>query len=99
MDYQKFGKGFAAGLLVPTAQHKKEKIQGAHQPAARLRPRRPKPHARRRNDVSGPFAQINQDPVHIKWDLVSRMAAQDEIIHVFAKFLRGFEIMELAVFL
>lgn len=45
---------------------------------------------------NGVTASFQLQEIKINWDLVSRMASQDETIHVFAKFLRGFEIQELA---
>lgn len=36
------------------------------------------------------------DEILINWDLVSRMATDDESIHIFAKWIRGFEINEMA---
>lgn len=44
----------------------------------------------------GVTANFEIQEIKINWELVSRMASQDETIHVFAKFLRGFEIQELA---
>ena len=98
MDYQKFGKGFAEDRWSLQPSTKKKKSKGLI--SQRLDFDRDDQNLTLDGVMmsAGLFAQINQDPVHIKWDLVSRMAAQDEIIHVFAKFLRGFEIMELAVF-
>ncbi len=46
----------------------------------------------------GLFSAIEEDSIKIKWDLLACMAAQDENLHVFAKYLRGFEIAELSEF-
>lgn len=96
MDYQKFGKGFQEDRW---SLQKASKKRGSH---TRITQRLDLDRDDQNLTLDGVmmsagiFASINQDPIHIKWDLVSQMAAQDEVIHVFAKFLRGFEILELA---
>lgn len=98
MDYQKFGKGFSEDRW---SLQKTSKKRSAHT-------RITKRIDFERDDQNltldgvllsaGIFSSINQDPIYINWDLVARMSAQDEVIHIFAKFIRGFEILELAEF-
>ena len=45
--------------------------------------------------AAGIFDEIKTDRLPIKWDLVSRMASQDQLIHVFQKYIRGFDHVEL----
>ena len=98
MDYQKFGKGFAEDRW--SLQKASKKRASSTRMTQRLDLDRDDQNLTLDGVLmsAGIFAQIDQDPVHIKWDLVSRMAAQDEVIHIFAKFIRGFEILELAEF-
>ncbi len=44
----------------------------------------------------GVFNEIDLDRVKINWDLVARMASQDECLHAFAKSLRGITLEEMA---
>ena len=40
--------------------------------------------------------QLDDDEININWPLVSHMAAQDECIHIFAKYLVGFSVDNLS---
>lgn len=98
MDYQKFGKGFAEDRW--SLQKTSKKRNSSTRINQRLDLDREDQNLTLDGVLmsAGIYESINIDPVYIKWDLVARMASQDEVIHVFAKFLRGFEILELAGF-
>lgn len=49
--------------------------------------------------AAGIFSTIVGQEIEINWDLVSRMSIHDEAIHATAKWIRGFQIKEIAKFL
>lgn len=46
--------------------------------------------------ANGIFSASTQDQISFNWDLIARMARYDEAIHATAKWLRGFQIKEIA---
>lgn len=44
----------------------------------------------------GVFSEMKFDEVQIRWELVARMASQDEVLHAFAKSLLGYGIEQMA---
>jgi len=45
--------------------------------------------------ASGVFSTFDIDRINIRWNIVAKMASTDEKIHVFAKWLRGFNLDEM----
>lgn len=45
---------------------------------------------------NGAFSMFDPQKVSINWELVARLASQDEFLHAFAKFLRGVTLEEMA---
>lgn len=97
MDYQKFGKGFAEDRW---SLHKKNDKRKSFKMHSRMDFEREDQNLSLDSVMvaSGLFASIDELKIDINWSLVSCMAAQDEIIHVFAKYLIGFEVVDLAIF-
>lgn len=46
--------------------------------------------------ANGVFSELVTDRIEIKWDLVARMASQDDKIHALAKYIRGISLEEMA---
>jgi len=98
MDYQKFGKGF------PENRWSLQKKSNKKKTPVRIFQRMD--FDREDQNISmdsvmleaGLFAFIDEHQIKINWDLVARMSSIDQFIHIFAKFCRGFEIMEIAYF-
>jgi hypothetical protein len=97
MDYQKFGKGFAEDRW---SLHKKNEKRPTFKMHSRLNFEQDDKKLTLDSVMvaAGLFSAVNEDKIDINWHLVSCMAAQDEIIHVFAKYIIGFEVADLAVF-
>lgn len=100
MDYKKFGKGFAEARW--SLQKTAKKRNSSFKIHSRIDFDRDNEDQNIDFDTillnAGYFYTIEEDFVNINWKLVSCMAAQDEIIHVFAKYIRGFKINELGIF-
>lgn len=97
MDYQKFGEGF--GEEKWSVQHnKKKKSTRVHMESDGERCSLDNLLNSEEAIKNQLFNLIDEDRINIRWDIVEIMAAQDQIIHVFAKFLRGFSHIELAEF-
>ena len=98
MDYQKFGKGFAENRWSIQKNMKRKKSSSIISHRIDL----DKEDQGLTFDgvlmAAGIFDEIKTERLPIKWDLVSRMASQDQLIHVFAKYIRGFDHVELARF-
>jgi RNA polymerase sigma factor (sigma-70 family) len=47
--------------------------------------------------ASGVFSTFDIDRINIRWNIVAKLASTDEKIHVFAKWLRGFNLDEMGV--
>lgn len=92
LDYLKFGKGFT--------EEKWSLNEESEQPKMRQRIFLSN-HDDESIDIdhvlgqAGIFNQLDFDQVNIRWDLVAKMASQDELLHVFAKWLRGFNLEEI----
>ena len=100
LDYLKFGKGFTESRWSLSDSKKKK--------SARV----PKLTQRvevvtkggKDEDVSveralgqnGVFSEINLDRITIRWDLLARLASNDDHLHAFAKYLKGMTIEEMA---
>ena len=97
MDYKKFGKGFQEEAWNRQKKRKNNEQAGISE---RVIHNFNKNHEE--TDFDTFLAELGLSITHnyseyaINWELVARMAASDESIHVFAKWIRGFEVNEMA---
>lgn len=99
LDYVKFGKGFEESKW----SIQKEEETGS-QNISKIKTRITEVETDDKDGESideilsrcGISSSVKENVIRIRWDLVAHMAAQDEILHAFAKFVIGFSVDEIS---
>lgn len=99
LDYKKHGQGFQESRW---SIAKEEAHDSIHATKIRERVFHGPPGLEDMPDLeavlgrSGVFSETEIDTIRIRWDLVARLARRDDELHAFAKWIRGYELEEMA---